>query len=307
MKWIIDTDPGIDDAAAIVAAVRTGALELTGLTTVGGNAPLANSTRNALRLLELLGAETPVVAGAERPLLEPQRHSKEVHGEDGFGDCGLPEPTSAARPGSAVDFIIESAARYPGELSILALGPLTNLALAVAQDRSLSGKISRIVLMGGTSDARGNSTMVSEFNVGADPEAAAILFQAGIPITMVPLETTLKAMIGDAELRKLEESVTPMSQAYLRISRPMADLVEARLGFRGLVLCDLVAAAVAIDPTIATERLEAYVAVETGGRIARGLTAIDYWHLTGQPPNATVCMNVDAERVRELFLRSFTG
>ena len=147
MRWIIDTDPGIDDAAAIVAAVRSG-MDVIGLTTVAGNSPLTSTTRNALRLVELLDLPVPVFEGAEQPLLEPARYAPEVHGEDGFGDCGLPEPQGKAERLPAADFISQSAAQYGDGLSILAVGPLTNLALAIAKERKATRRIQRIVLMG---------------------------------------------------------------------------------------------------------------------------------------------------------------
>lgn len=307
MKWIIDTDPGIDDAAAIVAAIRSGAMDVIGLTTVSGNTPLHHTTRNALRLLDLMECDLPVYAGASQPLLQPAHYADYVHGADGFGDIDLPEPRRQPEPIGAVEFIIQSAHRYPGELSILALGPLTNLALAIAQDRSLVQKIPRIVLMGGTSDARGNTGIVTEFNIQADPEAAAMVFASGIPITMVPWETTLKAGIKAPDLDRLGACGKPLAKAFLAMAGPMIKLVEERWAERGLVVCDLLATAVIVDPACITEQVEAYVAVETAGSIGRGLTAVDYARLSGKPANTTVVLTVDVRRVADLFVRTFTA
>lgn len=306
MKWIIDTDPGIDDAAAIITAVRSG-LEVIGISAVFGNSSLGCTAKNALRLTELLGEPLPVYRGAERALLEPPHHAPEVHGTDGFGDAGLPDPDRRAEETHAVDFLLESARRHRGNLSILALGPLTDLALAIAKDRSFCDAIDRIVLMGGTSDARGNITTVAEFNVHADPEAAAIVFGSGIPITMVPWETTLKALFDAGGMAVLERSDRPLAQAFLKMSRVTARLAEARLGVRGLILCDLVAAAAAVDPGIMKAKAQAHVEVETSGRISRGLTAVDYSNLSGGPANVTVCLDVDAGRINELFVRALTA
>ncbi|MEW6547441.1 MAG: nucleoside hydrolase [Bacillota bacterium] len=305
MKWIIDTDPGIDDAAAIITAIRSG-LDVIGITAVFGNSPLHHTLRNSLRLVELLDADVPVHGGAEQALLEPPHHALDVHGEDGFGNTFLPDPARRPAEGHAVDFLLESARRHPSQLSILALGPLTNLALAIAQDRSFCRAVHHIVLMGGTSDARGNTTAVAEFNVHADPEAAAIVFASGIPITMVPWETTLKAVLGPEMVDVLQSSDRPLARTFFQASRVLARLVQERLGLKGLVLCDLVAAAVALDPGIMTEKAHAHVAVETCGTIARGLTAVDYAGLSGRPPNATVCLGVDRRRVGELFLKALT-
>lgn len=306
MKWIIDADPGIDDFAAITAMVRGGA-EVIGITAVHGNAPLRHTARNALNLVELLGSDIPVYAGAERALLEPPRNAPEVHGEDGFGDARLAEPARRLENGHAADFIIEAANRYPGELNLLAIGPLTNVALAIAKDRSIVGKINHVVCMGGTSDARGNATMVSEFNIHADPEAAAIVFDSGLPVTLVPWETTLKSILSTEDLARLQQSDSPLAGTFLKISHTLVHLVEGRLGIKGLLLCDLVAAAVALDPAVMTEQAPAHIIVETGGRIARGLTAVDYTGMSGKEPSVTVCLNVDRRRVADLFLRSFAA
>lgn len=306
MKWIIDCDPGLDDAAAIAAMVRGGA-DIIGITAVHGNAPLHHTSRNARRVLDLLGADIPVYAGADQALLEPPRRAPEVHGEDGFGNSNLPEPSRPLAPGHAVDFIIDSAGRFPGGLSLLAVGPLTNVALAIARDRSIVGKISRIICMGGTSDARGNATVVSEFNIHADPEAAAIVLESGIPVTLVPWETCFKCVLGPEEISRLERSDKPAAQTFRRAIDNLVKFVEARLGIPGVVLCDLVAAVVALDEAAMTESAPAHITVETGGRIARGLTAVDYNGLSGKAPTVTVCLGVDRVRVAERFVSSFTA
>ncbi|MHB9145785.1 MAG: nucleoside hydrolase [Symbiobacteriia bacterium] len=306
MKWIIDADPGIDDVAAIAAMLRGGA-EVLGITAVHGNTSLRHTSRNARRVVEMLGADVPVYAGADQALLEPPRRAAHVHGEDGFGNLSLPEPIRPLAPGHAVDFIIESAARYAGDLSLLAIGPLTNVALAIAKDRSLVQKVRRIVCMGGTSDARGNTTVVSEFNIHADPEAAAIVLESGIPVTLVPWETTLNCIIGPEDLQRLERSDKPAARLFSQAMQGLVHLLEERLGSRGVVLCDLVAAAVALDPAAMTQSAAAHVTVETAGRIARGLTAVDYLGLSEDEPSVTVCLAADQRRVAELLLRSFTA
>ncbi len=305
MKWIIDTDPGIDDAAALITAVR-GPLDIIGITSVHGNTPLEHTTRNALLLLEMLGAEVPLYRGAERALLEPPRNATSVHGDDGFGNLFLPDPERRPESMHAVDFMLEAASRHPGSLSILALGPLTNLALAIAKDRSFPGKVAEVVLMGGTSEAKGNTTVVGEFNVAADPEAAAIVFGSGIPIRMVPWETTLRCIVGGEHLQQIQESTSPVASTFWRASRVLSRLIKDLLGIDGLLLCDLVAAAIAIDPSVTREEVEVFVGVETCGSIARGLTAVDYSRLSGREPNAKVCLDVDAERVAQMFIDAVT-
>lgn len=306
MKWIIDTDPGIDDAAAIITAFRSG-LDVIAVTVVHGNTPLRYTTRNALIITELLGVETPVYAGAERALLQPPLNALEVHGSDGLGDANLPPPRRSLAPQHAVDRIIEAAHEHAGNLSILAVGPLTNLALAIAKDRSIADKIHRLVVMGGTSQAKGNTSIVGEFNVLADPEAAAIVFGAGIPITLVPWETTTEAILPAEALAQLDAASSPVAQTFARVCAPLRGVTRQWLGSDGLLLCDLVAAAVAVDPSVMTEHVDAFVGVETAGTLARGLTAVDYNKLSGREPNATVCLGVDVAKMADLFVQAVTA
>ncbi|NPV70696.1 MAG: nucleoside hydrolase [Firmicutes bacterium] len=305
MKWIIDTDPGIDDAAAIIASVRSG-LDVTGISVVYGNASLEHTLKNALRLIELLDVRIPVYPGVDRPLLGQLHRAAVAHGEDGFGDNFLPAPNRREEGGHAIDFLLESARRFAGNLSLLVIGPLTNVALAIARDRCFCDSVSQIVIMGGTSGARGNATMVSEFNIYADPEAAAIVLGSGIPITMVPLETARKVLLGVEFLEMLERSKAPLAQFFSSICGPVVRRVERQRGARGLVLCDLVAAALAIEPGLARSAVQSYVAVETGGSVSRGLTAVDYSGISGCKPNATVCLDVDAARVGDIFAQALT-
>ncbi|QUL98803.1 MAG: nucleoside hydrolase [Candidatus Fermentithermobacillus carboniphilus] len=302
MKWVIDTDPGIDDAAAIIAAINLKIMDVVGITTVHGNVGLEHTTRNALKLVELLDSDVPVYRGASAPLLKAPENASQFHGEDGFGNTFLPEPKRNVEKTHAVDFLIQAAHRWDGDLSLLTLGPLTNVALAMAEDRSVQHKIRQIVMMGGTSKARGNTTPLAEFNIYADPEAAAIVFSSGVPIVMVPWETCLDAMLGPDVVAKVREST---SKAGVAFSKAM-DLVVSRLhkvlGVEGLLLCDLVAACVAMEPSVVKEKVAARVVVETGGRYSKGLTVVDERMLDGVSPNTTVCLSCDKDRVGEMFL-----
>lgn len=303
MKWIVDTDPGIDDAAALIAAVGLGRLDIIGITTVGGNVPLHYTTRNALILMELMERDIPVYRGAEQALVEPPRSASEFHGKDGFGDIGMPSPKRAAESLHAVDFIVESSGRHAGDLSILTLGPLTNVALALAKDRSVGSAVKEIVMMGGTSRARGNSSAVAEFNIFADPEAAEAVFSSGIHVTMVPWETCVDAMLGPGVLEGVRRSPTKAGQAFAKAAELTARRLKERLGQEGLILSDLIAACVAIDPSVATSTQVARVQVETGGKYCRGLTVIDERLISGNA-NATVCLKCDREKVASMFLEA---
>lgn len=304
MKWIIDTDPGIDDAAAMITAINLG-LDVIGITVVHGNTPLDCTVRNALRLKELMGHGVLVYAGAERALLEPLRTAAQVHGVDGFGDLDWDTLNSTVEPMHAVDKLIAASKEYARALSILAIGPLTNLALAIAKDRSITQRIHKLVIMGGTSQARGNTTIVGEFNFVADPEAAAIVFESGIPIQLVPWETTLENMIPLSVLTGLSPS--PLVARFQQMIKPLANLLNAKLGVSGLILCDLIAASVAVKPEIVLAARPAFVGIETAGKLGRGLCAIDYSGISGREPNVEVCEKVDTSQVISLFTRALVA
>lgn len=305
MKWIIDTDPGIDDASAIITAINSGALDILGITTVHGNVGLEHTTRNALKLVELLGANVPVYQGASRPILQHREHAAEYHGEDGFGNTFLPGPGISPADGHAVDFIIRSAKEH--EVSLLTLGPLTNVALAIAKDRDLEKQIKRIVMMAGTSRARGNTSPVAEFNIFADPEAAAVVFNSGIPITMVPWETCLDTAFGPDTVAKLRKSSTEVGKAFAQAMEFSVKRIRGYLGFEALLLCDLLAACVAIDSSVATETVQARVTVETGGMYSRGFTVIDERMADGGKPNTTICLACDRSKIEAMFLEAINA
>lgn len=296
MKWIIDTDPGVDDAAAIISTVRLGK-ELTAVSVVHGNVPLEQGLTNALRLKDLLGADFPIYRGVERPLLQERLDATEVHGQDGLGDIEWPEVKSRPEEEHAVDMIIENCHRYSGNIGILAIGPLTNIALAVARDRSIVDDIQKLVIMGGNCKGQGNTTMTGEFNFVADPEAAAIVLAAGIDVMLVPWETTAECMLEPGVL----EIEDPVARKFKAMSRPTQNLIKQLTGKEGLILPDLVAAAAAFKPEIIREKRKVFAAVETGGHYSRGLTAVDYWSTTGEKPNVDLILKVDVGQLKEFF------
>ncbi len=304
MKWIIDTDPGVDDAAAIMAAERH--LDVLAWSIVHGNVDLDQALQNALFLKDLLGTSTPVYAGAEAPLLEKRRSAGSVHGRDGLGAIERNEPRAREEKKHGVDMIREAGQKYPGELGLLTLGPLTNIALAVAADRELVKKISRVVIMGGTSRAQGNNTVVGEFNFAADPEAAALILKSGLPLTLIPWEPTVDIIFPLEELEK-ELGTGPVAGVFLEMCRPFARFIEQKMGVRGVILSDLVAAAVAIDPRIMLRVEQLFAAVETAGFWGRGLTAIDYAGVSGEKPQVEICLEADRSGIFAILKEAITG
>ncbi|GAB2741325.1 nucleoside hydrolase [Salinifilum aidingensis] len=307
-KILIDCDPGVDDALALALAHGSPDLELVGVTSVGGNVPIEVTTDNALRLVDFLGSGAPVARGAGVPLVRPPRTASEVHGTSGLGGAVLPEPTTAPVGQHAVDLIIDTLAAAPGEISLVAVGPLTNIALALAKEPRVAEWAREFVLMGG-SYTRGNNTPAAEFNIAADPEAAAAVFNAPWQPVMIGLDLTLQARAtgevraGLAELGRLDaELITPSLDLY-------GTAEEYRDG--GPPVHDVCAVAYAIDPGL-LETAPAHVAVETQGRYTSGMTVVDFRDpdagSAGQPPerhNAVVATGIDVARFWKLVTDAY--
>lgn len=300
-KLLIDCDPGHDDAVAILYAARR--LDVVGITTVHGNNTLANTTRNALALLELAGLTIPVAAGCAEPLVGPRQASAPVHGATGLDGAELPPPTRRPLDVHAVDFIIETASRLRGELVLAVIGPETNVALALKREPRLATWLREITIMGG-STTRGNVTPAAEFNIHCDPEAAAIVFGCGAPIRMVGLDVTRRTGLDEADIARLKGSGR-------RVAAVVADLIAFYLARQrerrgaGVVapMHDVCAVVGLVDPTLLTT-VEARVEVELAGRYTRGMTVCDLRPPglmrdgpgTG-PANARVAVEADSRRL----------
>jgi purine nucleosidase/pyrimidine-specific ribonucleoside hydrolase len=221
LKVIIDTDPGIDDAVAILFALGHGGFDVRAITTVAGNLGIRTTTRNALRLLALMGrADVPVVAGAAKPLRRDVSDSADIHGRDGLGGVSLPEPAMSAQDGDAVAFLAGVLDDMPGEVDVLALGPLTNIARLIEEHPASAMRMRRLIAMGGAVHEPGNVGPRAEFNIACDPEAAAIVFASGLPLTLIPLDATRKVRATRDHTRTLRASGVPAAMAS-------ADLIDA--------------------------------------------------------------------------------
>ena len=294
MKLVLDCDPGHDDAIALLLALASPELELLGVTTVHGNQTLDKTTDNALRVLELVGrSDVPVAAGADRPLARDLHVAAHVHGESGLDGPELPDATARPLEQHAVDFLLE---HVTPEVTLVPVGPLTNVALAL--DRGLRPK--RIVLMGGAI-AEGNMTPAAEFNVWADPEAAQRVFHAGVPVTMIGLDVTHRALLTPAWAERF--------RAAGRVGTFVAELVEffkryhvRTYGWDGAPVHDALALAYAFHPgPVRTEHVN--VEVELESELCRGRTVVDLWHRTERDANADVGVEVDGDAFFELLLK----
>jgi inosine-uridine nucleoside N-ribohydrolase len=291
---LLDCDPGHDDAIALLLALASPEVELRGVTTVAGNQTLDKTTANALRVLELAGrAEVPVAAGSDRPLVREPFVAAYVHGETGLDGPDLPPPRGRAVDQHAVDFLAE---RLSGA-TLVATAPLTNVALLLAARPEFQPE--RIVVMGGAI-AEGNVTPAAEFNVWADPEAAARVFASGLDVTMIGLDVTHEALVTRQHAKRL--------RAAGRVGRAVAELLDFYgvfhrevYGFDGSPVHDAVAVAHAIRPgLLELERLN--VEIDCESSLCRGRTVVDVWRRTGREPNAQVAVGIDSEAFLELLL-----
>ena len=270
-RVIIDTDPGVDDAFALLLAMRSPELKIEGITPVAGNVPLSLTLPNALRMVEIAGrTDIPVAAGAKVPLVRRLVTAAYAHGENGLGGAVFPEPKTRPVADTAADFIRKIVSNYPGEVTLIPIGPLTNIATALSLDSELAGMVRGIVLMGGSLSG-GNITPAAEFNIYVDPEAARIVFQSGIPITMVGLDVTRKTSLTEEHVRTLEASQNPVSQAAAKIGRNAINHNREQGFLVGPNMHDSLAVAAFLDPSILKFK-EYYVDVETTGELTAGET-----------------------------------
>ncbi|MCD4685926.1 MAG: nucleoside hydrolase, partial [Anaerolineae bacterium] len=254
-RFVIDTDTASDDAVALVMAARYPDVQIEAVTIVAGNVPLARGVQNALYTLELCGVRVPVYAGADRPLLQPLETAQDTHGTDGMGDIDLPLHGYTPAPGHAVDVLIETITQHAGEITLVALGPLTNVALALRRDPSLARKVSRCVIMGGVGSGYGNVTPVAEYNIWVDPDAAQIVFASGMPLTMVGWDISYDYAVFEPEdVAAVKALGTPLAAFCMDIQRTVQDFMLRVMQLPGFDLPDPIAMAVALDPRCAETR-----------------------------------------------------
>ncbi len=319
-RVIVDTDPGTDDALAILLALNSPELRVEAVTVVAGNVTAAQGLENALKLVSLAGRpDIPVALGAQKPLVQTLV-TAESHGTDGLGNIPLPRARSRPDPRPGPDLIVELVRRYPHEVTLVTLGPLTNLALALSRDPEVAGLVKEVVLMGGAI-AGGNVDAVAEFNVSVDPEAAQAVFQAGWPLTMVGLEIGRKALFTREHLAELRRARGPESDFAASLLEYRVALAEKE-GGGGATLYDPTAMSAVIDRTLVTTQL-LHVDVELRGEFTRGETVVNRQnalnrkvrrgdHLVFQgteplPANVHVATDIDAERFARLLIARLSG
>ncbi len=295
-KIIIDTDPGQDDAVAILLALASPELDVLGLTAVAGNVPLALTEKNARKICELAGRpETRIFAGAVRPLTRPLVTAEHVHGRTGLDGPELPEPTMKLETQHAVDFIIETLMAEPGgTVTLCPLGPLTNIALAMIREPAIVPRIREIVLMGGGYFEQGNVTPSAEFNIYVDPQAADVVYRSGAPIVMMPLDVTHKALTTKVRIERFHTMGTRVGTATAQLLDFFERFDEEKYGTDGGPLHDPCVIAYLLKPELFSGR-QCNVQIETVSELTMGATVVDWWNITDGPRNALVMRDIDAE------------
>jgi purine nucleosidase len=302
-KIIIDTDPGQDDAVAILLALASPELDILGITAVAGNVPLALTEKNARKICELAGKPgIKVFAGAVRPMVRHLVTAENVHGKTGLDGPELPEPEMPLQKQHAVDFIVETLMREePGSVTLCPLGPLTNIALAMVREPRIVPRIREIVLMGGGFFEGGNVTPVAEFNIYVDPHAAEVVLKAGIPTVMMPLDVTHKALTTSKRVeafRKLGTRVGAVTAQMLEFSK---NFDQSKYNSEGGPLHDPCTIAYLLKPSLFKGR-ECNVVVETASELTMGMTVIDWWGVTDRSKNAMVMREIDHDGFFELLV-----
>jgi purine nucleosidase len=314
-RLIIDTDPGIDDALALCFAVAAPDVHLEAVTTVSGNVAVEKTTRNALALLELAGrSEIPVARGADRPLLRDTVHAAHVHGENGLGNVVLPEPQRDPVTLHAVETIIQTVLGAPGEVTLVTLGPLSNLALAVRLEPRIAEAVCEVVIMGGALRVPGNVSPAAEFNIYADPHAAQIVFSAGWPVRLVSLDVTQQTVMTREHFVTLAATGHPVTRAIQAMTDYYYDEFAAPLGIDALAMHDPLCLAAALHPDLIEWR-RAFVEVELTSGLTAGATVayfeqavdLDPALIGGRKANMLASVGVDRDRFVALYLETLTS
>jgi purine nucleosidase len=303
MKVILDTDPGIDDALAFILLKAMPEIELQAITVTHGNTSVEKCTTNALKLVELLGMQDiPVAIGADQPLVKALSVAEETHGDTGLGHAVLPPPTITAVKENAANLIIEIVNANPGEITILCIGPVTNLALALLKQPSLRKKIKNVVSMAGTIHYPGNATPSSEYNVFCDPESFDILLRSGIDLTIVPLDVTYQCLFTKNHVARLKGARTDIAEFIDRSTAFYMEFHAEYQGIQGCAINDPLAAAILVKPELVSFR-DYYVDIELHGEFTTAKLSADHFGASGKSPNAKVAMEVDVEGFMDFFIQ----
>jgi purine nucleosidase len=301
-RILIDTDPGIDDSLAILLALASPELSLEGLSVVHGNCSLEQATVNGLSVLELAHAgHIPLAKGCELPLVQPSLLAPETHGNTGLGYAKLPEPGIKPTSQHGSDFLIEKILSNPGEMTLVAIGPLTNVALAIRKEPRVVSALKDLIIMGGAIRHEGNTTALAEFNTYVDPHAAHIVYHAGIPTTLVPLDVTYQCVLTAQDVERLQKLDSPIPRFIKDTTDFYMEFHDSYQGVKGCVINDPLALALTFAPELCDTQ-ELPVDVDISGGISMGKTIADFYNYEKKPANMKVALGVRPRDFIELFL-----
>jgi purine nucleosidase len=301
-RIILDTDPGIDDSLAILLALASPEIQLEALTVIHGNCSVQQGTINALSVLELAQAQhVPVYMGCELPLVQPSLLAPETHGNYGIGYAQPPQPTAKAQEQHAIDFLIEHILANPGEITVVPIGPLTNLAMAIRKEPRVVEAVKEIYIMGGAIRHEGNTTPLAEFNTYVDPHAAHIVYHSGIPITLVPLDVTYQCILKPSDVERLRGIDSPITEFVAEATRFYMEFHDEYQSIEGCVINDPLALALTFYPELCTYETH-YVDVDIECGVSMGNTFADFYRMTKKDPNMRVALGVKPRDFIEFFL-----
>ncbi|MCL4858937.1 MAG: nucleoside hydrolase [Caldilineaceae bacterium] len=304
-RFIIDTDTASDDAVAILMALQWPAVQVDAITVVAGNVPLAQGSLNARYTVELCGRETPVYEGAARPLLREPFHAEWFHGPDGMGGMRYPPPKRPPAGSDAVQQLIRRFGEAPGEITLVTLGPLTNIALALSIEPRLAQWVKECYIMGGAACCVGNVTPAAEYNIWFDPEAARIVFHSGMKMLMVGWEHCRGEATFSADERAMIYGFATERATFAMDCNKHALVAGRDIQHEaGLMLPDPVTMSIALDPAVCTRRSMHYVDVSCDHELTRGMTVVDQLGVTSKPPNMEVCWAIDYPRWKEILYQT---
>lgn len=301
-RIIIDTDPGIDDSLAILLALASPEIQLEGLTVVHGNSSMEQGAINALSILELAGAShIPVAKGCELPLVQPSLLAPETHGNTGLGYAKLPGPQGRPIAQHGCDFLIEQIMSNPNEITLVAIGPLTNVALAIRKEPRIVGAVKELFIMGGALRHEGNTTPLAEFNTYVDPHAAHIVYHSGMPITLTPLDVTYQCILLAEDVERIKQVASGIPPFIADATRFYMEFHDEYQGIQGCVINDPLTLALTFAPDLCNYD-EYYVDVDISGGVSMGKTFADFYKATGKPANMRVALGVRPRNFMDLFV-----
>jgi purine nucleosidase len=301
-RILFDTDPGIDDSLAILLALASPELTVEGVSVVHGNCSVDQALTNALSVLELAGAShIPVAHGFSLPLVQPSLLAPETHGNAGIGYATLPSPTARPIHQHSIDFLIEKIMSAPGEISLVCIGPLTNVAVALRKEPGIIKAVREVIIMGGAIRHQGNTSPLAEFNVYVDPHASHMVYHSGMPITLVPLDVTYQCILTKADVERLLRIQSPVSQFIADATRFYMEYHDEYQQIEGCIINDPLALALTFAPGLCDYE-EHHVDVDLSGGVSLGKTFADFYKVNKQPANMRIALGVRAREFIELFL-----